>query len=93
MVITGEAITRSPQDASALADVIRFVAGLIQMNAGNDQQAQQAASVLKDLQVTPTGSTTKLSLSLPEAFLEQMFMSGPHKGAARARARRAAIDH
>jgi hypothetical protein len=93
VLITGEAVTRSPQDASALADVVRFVAGLIQMNAGNDQEAQQAASVLKDLQVTPSGSTTKLSLSLSESFLEQMFMSGPHKGAARAKARRAALDH
>ena len=92
VLITGEALTRSPQDASSLADVVRFVAGLIQMNAGNDQQAQQAASVLKDLQVTPTGSTTKLSLSLSEAFLEQMFMSGPHKGPAGARARRAAVE-
>jgi hypothetical protein len=92
VLITGEAVTRSPQDAAALADVIRFVAGLIQMNAGADPNAQQAVAVLKDLQVTPTGSTTKLSLSLSEAFLEQMFMSGPNKGATRARARRAAVD-
>lgn len=92
VLITGEAVTRSPQDATALADVIRFIAGLIQMNAGADPQAQQAVAVLKDLQVTPSGSTTKLSLSLPEAFLEQMFMSGPNKGATRARGRRAALD-
>jgi hypothetical protein len=92
VLITGEAVTRSPQDATALADVIRFIAGLIQMNAGADPQAQQAAAVLKDLQVTPVGSTTKLSLSLSEAFLEQMFLSGPHKGATRARGRRAALD-
>ncbi|HZT36802.1 MAG TPA: hypothetical protein VFA28_02805 [Bryobacteraceae bacterium] len=92
VLITGEAVTRSPQDATALADVIRFIAGLIQMNAGADPQAQQAAAVLKDLQVTPVGSTTKLSLSLSEAFLEQMFLSGANKSAKRARGRRAALD-
>lgn len=77
VLITGEALTRSEKDASSLADVVRFVAGLIQLNAGSDQRAQQAASVLHNLQVTTSGATTRLSLSLPEEYVEQLFM--PHR--------------
>lgn len=79
--ISGEALTRSDQDATALADVIRFIAGLIQQN--KDPKAQQAATLLQTLQLSTQASTLKLSLSVPEALMEQLFMPHPHmKGAA-----------
>jgi hypothetical protein len=82
IVVSGEAVTRSDKDATALADVIRFVAGLVQTNQDGSPQAQQAATLLSGLQLSTSASTMKLSLSLPEATMEQLFMSMPHPKAA-----------
>ena len=84
IVVSGEAVTRSDKDATALADVIRFIAGLVQTNQDGSAQAQQAASLLGGLQLSTQASTMKLSLSLPEATMEQLFMSMPHGKAPKA---------
>jgi hypothetical protein len=93
VLITGQAVTRSEKDAAALADVVKFVAGLVQLNAGDDQRAQEAASVLRNLQVTTSGATTQLSLAVSESYLEQLFMPPQHerKAPQRARPRRSAL--
>ncbi len=80
--LSGEALTRSDQDATALADVIRFIAGLLQQ--AKDPKAQEAATLLQSLQLSTQASTLKLSLSLPEELVEQLFMPHAHlKGNAR----------
>jgi hypothetical protein len=82
--ISGEALTRSDKDASALADVIRFIAGLVQLNKDKDPQAQKIATLLDTLQLTTEASTMKVSLTIPENLIEQLFVPKA-KGAARPR--------
>ena len=84
--ISGEALTRSEQDASALADVIRFVAGLVAQNKSNDPNAAKAATLLQTLQLTTQAATLKLSLSIPESMMEEMFMPQAHP-------KKAAVSH
>lgn len=89
--INGEALTRSDKDAQALADVVRFIAGLVQMNKGSDQQAQQIASLLDGMQVSTQAATMRLSLNIPESMMEQLFVpkvNAPH-GAVRGKKRAA----
>jgi hypothetical protein len=74
ITISAEALTRSGKDASALADVIRFVAGLVQMNKDKTPQAERAASLLDTLQLSTEASTMKLSLSIPEDIAEKLIM-------------------
>jgi hypothetical protein len=75
VLVTGEALTRSPKDAAALVDVVKFVAGLIQTNRQNDNTAAQVSTLLDSLQATAQGSTMTMTLSIPEATLEQMIRS------------------
>lgn len=85
VIISGEALTRSEQDATALADVIRFVAGLMQQST--DPQAQKAVGLLQNLQLSTQASTLKLSLSMPEELVEKLFMpqNRPARGAGQTR--------
>jgi hypothetical protein len=73
-----EAVTRSPQDAAALVDVVKFVAGLIQTNRQNDKTAAQVSTLLDALQTTTQGNVMTMTLAIPEATLEQM-MSAMHQ--------------
>lgn len=70
-----EALTRSDKDAQALADVVRFIAGLVQLNKDSDPKAQQVATLLDGLQLSTSQSTMKLSLSIPEPAVEKLFMT------------------
>jgi len=72
VVLNGEALTRSPQDASALVDVVKFIAGLIQTNRQNDRTSAQVSTLLDSLQASAQGNVMTMSLSIPEAVLEQM---------------------
>lgn len=68
VLIAGEALTRSNQDAQALQEVVRFIAGLIQQNRQN--------SVLLDtLDLKTTGNVMSMSLTIPETQLERMIES------------------
>jgi hypothetical protein len=70
--LSAEAITRSPKDASALVDVVKFVAGLIQTNRQGDKTAAQVSTLLDGLQTSAQGNTMTMTLAIPEATLEQM---------------------
>jgi len=72
VVVNGEALTRSPQDASALVDVVKFIAGLVQTNRQNDKTSAQVSTLLDSLQASAQGNVMTMSLSIPEAVLEQM---------------------
>ncbi|HXA64843.1 MAG TPA: hypothetical protein VNV82_06810 [Bryobacteraceae bacterium] len=70
--ISAEATTRSEKDAQALVDVVKFVAGMVQLNRQNNAAAGQVATLLDTLDCKAAGNVTTLSLAIPELQLEQM---------------------
>ncbi len=84
IMLSLEIVTRSSQDASALVDVVKFIAGLIQTNRKNDKTAEKVSTVLDALRCSAQGNVMTMSLSIPETVLEQMLESmrqerRPHK--------------
>jgi hypothetical protein len=65
---TGTAVARSEKDARALRDVIKFIAGLVQVDKASKTTLAQS------LQATAEGNVVRLSLSMPEAVVEQLFL-------------------
>jgi hypothetical protein len=84
VTISAEAITRSEKDAQALVDVVKFFAGLVQMNRQKDPTAGQIATLLDTLQATASGNTTTISLAIPEQQLEQLINGDLHTHARKA---------
>jgi hypothetical protein len=72
VTISAEAITRSDKDAQALVDMVKFVAGMVQLNRQNNAAAGQVATLLDTLDCKTTGNVTSVSLAIPELQLEQM---------------------
>lgn len=72
-----DALTRSPQDATSLTDVLRFLASAAQMERNSDPRAAILASSLDSMQLTINGSMVHAALSLPEANLERLMDLGP----------------
>jgi hypothetical protein len=70
--ITLDAVARSDKDASALADVLRFGASLLRANGASDAHSAALASILNQMLVTATGPNVHLTVSMPEATLEQL---------------------
>ncbi len=83
--ISGEAVARSQKDAEALRDVVKFVAGLVQLNKDSSTQAQQVATLVDTIQVSAQDGAMQLSLFIPEQTMEQLFMPGANLRPARAR--------
>jgi hypothetical protein len=75
MVLSARAVSQTEKDAAALADVVKMLADLAQMNAPQGQPAA-AAALLQNLAVTAEGAVTTLSLSIPEQQLEQLIGGG-----------------
>jgi hypothetical protein len=69
--VNGELAAHTAQDASSLADVLRFLLNLAQSSASG--QAAQFATLLKSLTVSAQASAVKLSVSIPETDLETLF--------------------
>ncbi len=67
-----DAKTRSAKDATSLADVVRFLASLLQMQRQNDARLDILASALDKMNLTTDGDSMHLSISLPEKSLEQL---------------------
>jgi hypothetical protein len=77
-----QAITRSPQDANALADVIRFLASMVRMRQ-DDPRAAILAPALDSMALFTAGNTVHFSLSIPEKSLEQLAELRPNRARAR----------
>lgn len=75
VTVSAEAVARSAQDAQSLVDVVKFLAGLVQMNKQNNPSAGQVATLLDSLQATASGNITTISLAIPEQQLEQLLNS------------------
>jgi hypothetical protein len=86
VTISAEAVTRSEKDAQALVDVVKFFAGLVQLNRQKDPAAGQVATLLDTLQTSTAGNITTISLAIPEHQLEQLINSA-HPAHAKAAAR------
>ena len=71
--ITGEAITTTEKDAASLADVIRFIANMIQLNRNNPETAELAA-IVDTMQVKAEARKVTVSLSVPEEKIEKMIL-------------------
>lgn len=82
-----DALTRSPQDATSLADVVRFFTSMIQLSREKDPRASIAASAFDNMDLKTDGNAMHFAISLPEKMLEQLVDSPPtgvpfHAGAA-----------
>jgi len=86
VTISAQAVTRSEKDAQALVDVVKFFAGLVQLNRQNNPAAGQVATLLDSLQTSTAGNVTSISLAIPEQQLEQLLDSAHQPHPARVRA-------
>jgi hypothetical protein len=71
VMVSGEAIARSDKDAQALADVLKFAVGMLQMNRQNNPAAGQIATLLDSLDTKTQGNVTTFSIAVPEQQLEK----------------------
>jgi hypothetical protein len=75
--ISAEVVTRSEKDATALADVVRFLASFAQMNQ-QGVQAPGLAAALESLDLKTDGNITKVSFRVPEDQIEKLMQSHQH---------------
>jgi len=68
---SGQAVADSSQNATALADVVRFLGNMAQANAPA-AAATAIASLMQSLSVQTDGNTINLAAALPESQLENL---------------------
>jgi hypothetical protein len=76
VVITGDAVTASTQNAQSLVDVLKFLVSMLPSNNAQLKSLADSASFAAN------GSVAHMSLSLTEQQAEQLFTSAPKKTAA-----------
>lgn len=86
--IAAETVMRSAQDATALADVVRFLASMVRLNAGKNGIDDSAIKALDTLQVSTSGAVTRISMTVPEESLQKVFERKGGRGRAATRASR-----
>jgi hypothetical protein len=69
VVFSGEATCDTAQNANTLADLMRLMLNVAQMQAGNDPNA---AALIKSATITTAGNVVKASASLPQDVFIQM---------------------
>jgi len=69
--LTMEAAVRSEKDASAMADVARFLAGMVQLSRDKPEVAGLAAA-FDSMKLTTNARNVRLTMSMPQAELEKM---------------------
>ena len=69
VVVTGQAQAATPQDASSVGDVLKLFVSMAQLQAAKHPEA---AALAQSLVVSTQGSTVKITLSLPEAQIQQL---------------------
>jgi hypothetical protein len=75
MQLTAETISATEKDATAIADVIRFLATMVQMNREKPEM-KTFADALDSMKLTTEAKTTRLILSVPTAEIEQIIQKG-----------------
>ena len=76
--ISAEAVAGNAKDASALADVVRFVSGMVQLNREKDE-VSSFAEILDTLQVKTEGNVFRLNITVPQDQMEQLWKESPAK--------------
>lgn len=71
VVLTVQAISQTAQDASTLETVVKSWIGMVQGQA-NAQQPASKTEWLRSINLSSDGTTTSLSLSIPEQQIEEM---------------------
>jgi hypothetical protein len=69
VVVTAQAQADTPQNATQMGDAVKMLAMLAQMQAAKEPAA---AALAQSLQVSTSGSTLTVSISLPEDLLQQL---------------------
>ena len=69
VVFSGEAVCDTAPNASTLGDLVKFMLNLAQMQAAQNPQAQ---ALVNAVTVTPSGTSLKISASLPQDVFIQM---------------------
>jgi hypothetical protein len=77
VAVSLDATTRSSQDATSLADVVRFMASMVQMKRQEDPRAAILASSFDNMQLKANEDVLHISFSIPEKNLEQMAQVAP----------------
>jgi len=71
-VITAQAQADNAQDAQSMADALKLLASLAQLQASNNPAL---AALAQSLQASASGTTLNVTLSIPETTLEQLIHS------------------
>jgi len=72
VTIAGESVLKTDKDAAALADVFRFLASFLQMQA-KSERAARLAEYARRIQIASEGNRVRVSLVLPEPEFEKLF--------------------
>jgi hypothetical protein len=76
--VSAEIVARTPQDAAALADVVRFLASLLQTQ--RRPGTEQIGPVLNSLDIKTAGNLLTIGLMIPEELIESNFHVSPPAG-------------
>ncbi len=71
-----EAQAKTEKDAGALADVVRFLTNMVQMNRDNEE-ARMLATALEGMQISQETKTLRIKIALPQEQLEKMMHGAP----------------
>lgn len=77
--LMAEAAMRSEKDAGALADVVRFLAGMVQLNREKDPKSEEMANLLEKIDIKATGNQLRLLLTVPEDYFEKYVKPARHR--------------
>lgn len=76
--VTMEAAVRSEKDATAMADVARFLSGMVQLNRDKPEVAG-LATALDSMKLTTDAKNVRMTISVPQAEIEKMMQQGKAK--------------
>jgi hypothetical protein len=92
--VAAELVAQTEKDAAALADVVRFLGNLVQLNAPQNSPGSLLSTLLKSLDVKSDANTVKVTASLPEHDLEAVLEAGaPFAAGKSSRVRRGGSVH
>lgn len=72
ITLTFQATTRSEKDAQSLADVVRFVASMVQMKRQDNPQLGILATAFDGMNLNTAGNSMTLGMSISEQSFEQL---------------------
>jgi hypothetical protein len=72
VVITAEVVARSEKDAQSLAEVLRFLAAMLEANKAKSPAAGQISALLSSLRLTTSTNVIHLSLTASESQVEAL---------------------